>query len=135
MPNEFNTKITLEASLSPSEDIDKVIEAMKNVLGGSHAEVSRRGGTVRLFSDDRHALDMLRNQLRDRQVRGAARRVLLSETVGDLTTVMLNRQAAAVGVIALCNSPDQSPLGPIYVRLQSKEISAVIDWLTAYDSG
>jgi len=135
MPTERKVKVTLEAVVSPSEDAEKVIDAMRKILGGSHAQASVNGGVARLVSGDTGALDLLRSQLRDRRIRGAARKALLSGLEGGLASVMLNKQAAAVGVIALCSSPDQSPLGPIYARFESDEISAVIDWLTAYDSG
>jgi predicted RNA binding protein with dsRBD fold (UPF0201 family) len=48
------------------------------------------------------------------------------------TSLMLNKQAAAAGVIALCGSTEESPLGPIYLTAESEQIATVIDWLTAY---
>ncbi|HYB76062.1 MAG TPA: RNA-binding domain-containing protein [Nitrososphaerales archaeon] len=135
MPTERRVKVTLEAFVSPSEDTEKVMDALRNVLGGSPAQASEEGRMVRLVSEDAGALDLLRNQLRDRRIRGAARRVLMSGLEGDLASLMLNKQAAVVGVVALCSSPDQSPLGPIYAKLESEDISGVIDWLTAYESG
>lgn len=134
MPTEFRVRVTLKALVSPSEDLEVVVGAMKSILGGSHAVASKGGGEVTLVSEEADALDLLRNQLRDRHVRGAARRLLLSELKGNVTSLMLNRQAAAVGVVALCNSADQSPLGPIYARLESEKMEAVIEWLTAYES-
>ncbi len=90
---------------------------------------------IRLVSEETGCLDTLRDQLRDRHIRGAARKLLLSELKGGSTSLMLNRQAAAAGVVALCSSADQSPLGPIYATMDSRQIAAVIDWLTAYESG
>jgi predicted RNA binding protein with dsRBD fold (UPF0201 family) len=57
---------------------------------------------------------------------------MLLNARGDSTSLMLNRQAATVGTIALCGSPEESPLGPIYVTVESITLGAVIDWLTAY---
>lgn len=135
MPTDQRVKVTLEAFVLPSEDREKVMGAMRSVLGGSPSQASMRGGTIILVTEDARALDLLRTQLRDRRIRGAARKVLLSGLKGGLASLMLNKQAAAVGVVALCSSPDQSPLGPIYAKLESEEISAVIDWLTAYEPG
>lgn len=90
---------------------------------------------IKLVSEEASSLNVLRNQLRDRHIRGAARKLLLSELKGDSTSLMLNRQAATVGVVALCSSADQSPLGPIYVTINSKQIATVIDWLSAYQEG
>jgi len=40
-----------------------------------------------------------------------------------------------VGVVALCSDANQSPLGPIYAALESRDITTVIDWLTSYEPG
>ncbi len=81
------------------------------------------------------SLSHLRDQLRDRHVRAAARRLLLYSIKGGRAELMLNRQAAVAGVVVVCGSPEESPLGPIYLRLESDNLPAAIDWLTAYDSG
>jgi hypothetical protein len=90
---------------------------------------------IKMLSEGLSSLNILREQLRDRHIRSAARRLLLLELKGDSTSLMLNRQAATVGVVTLCSSADQSPLGPIYMTIRSKQIEAVIDWLTAYEEG
>ena len=135
MEPEFKGRVVVEASVSPSEDVEKVGEAVRNVLGGSERDLERERLAVRFVSEDIKSLKQLRDQLRDRHVRSAARRLLLSEKKGNSTTLMLNRQAATVGVLVVCSSPEESPLGPIYVTLQSKRINSIIDWLTAYESG
>jgi len=105
------------------------------VIGSRPASVERDARSVKLVSEEGGALDLLRNQLRDRHVRGVARRLLLAKQKKGSTSLMLNRQAAAVGVVALCSAAEQSPLGPIYATIESERIGAVIDWLTAYESG
>ena len=106
---------------------------MKNVLAAGSVLTDQTSRMLRLVSEEAGALDQLRGQLRDRHVRGAARKLLLSGQKGDSTSLMLNRQAATVGVVALCSSTDQSPLGPIYATIDSRRITVVIDWLTAYE--
>jgi len=121
--------------LALSEDPNKVLGAMKKILVDDTASLERNNQMIRLVSEEFTSLDLLRNQLRDRHIRAAARRLFLSELRGSSTSLMLNRQAATVGIVALCSSADQSPLGPIHVILDSKQIEAVIDWLTTYESG
>jgi len=129
---EFKAKLVLEADVSPSEDAGRVSQAMKNVLGDARCDASVSPGSARLTTEDPRALLHIRDQLRDRHVRSAARRQMLLSISGRSTSLMLNRQAAAAGVIALCGSPEESPLGPIHLTMHSETIDAAIDWLTAY---
>lgn len=131
---DLRVRVVLEASVSPSEDPEKVIRAMTNLTGGK-GMVDPNTGRPRVVGDTLESLNEMREQFRDRRVRGAARRLLLYGVKGKTTSLMMNRQAAAAGVAALCGSPEESPLGPIYVTIQSKEVEKVIDWLTAYESG
>jgi uncharacterized protein len=125
-------KITLEARISPSEDPVKVSKALGKVAGSEPQDVLAGPSSASVTTDDLRALTRIRDQLRDRHIRSAARKQMLLNKQGRLTTLMLNRQAATVGVLALCGSPDESPLGPIYMSIESDALESVIDWLTAY---
>lgn len=129
---EFKARLVLEATVSPSEDAGKVFRAMENVFGGAHFDSSSSPGTATLMTEDPKALLHIRNKLRDRHVRSAARKQMLLSSSEGAASLMLNRQAAAAGVIAICGSPEESPLGPIRLTLRSQEIAAAIEWLTAY---
>ena len=47
----------------------------------------------------------------------------------DTTWFYLNKQAAFVEQIAICEESNESPLGPIKVTLTSSNIDAIIDWI------
>ena len=132
---EFKGRVVVEASVSPSEDAGKVAAAVENIVGATRGEAEEERLVVRLVSEDVGSLSRLRDQLRDRHVRSAARRILLTSKKGGSTVLMLNRQAAAAGVLAVCSTPEESPLGPIYVTIESRQIDGIVDWLTAYESG
>ena len=134
-PPEPRARAVLEASVSPSEDPAKVVKALRNILGDSAATESEGERSARLRIEGLRGLDHVKEQLRDRHIRSAARRQLLLNRRGNETSLMLNRQAAASGVVALCGSPEESPLGPVYLTIRSGELEAVIDWLAAYSDG
>jgi predicted RNA binding protein with dsRBD fold (UPF0201 family) len=125
--------MTLEAAVSPSEDPKKVESAMKKVMGEAEVEPARGPSSLTLMSEDRRSLVRIRDALRDRHVRSAARRQLLVNSSGSSSSLMLNRQAAAAGILAICGSPEESPLGPIYLTIEADRLEAAIDWLTAYE--
>ena len=131
---EFAAKFRLEASVSPSEDPAKVAGALRSILG-SPLEVKVDGDRAALTTDDPGAISHIRDQLRDRHIRSAARRQLLLNSEGRTTFMILNRQAAAAGVVAVCGSPEESPLGPICASIESDHLAAVVDWLTGYEAG
>jgi uncharacterized protein len=130
---DFKARLTLKATVSPSEDPEKVGNAMKNVLGDSKADPLLGSTSLRLVSEEEKSLVRIRDALRDRHVRSAARRQLLLNSTRRSASLMLNRQAATAGVIAICGSPEESPLGPIYLTIESDRLEAAVDWLTAYE--
>jgi predicted RNA binding protein with dsRBD fold (UPF0201 family) len=132
---ELKARVSLKAGVSPSEDPDKVAQAVMNIVGSSSESVSKSGSGVRFHSARVESLGHLRDQLRDRRVRAVARRLMLEARQGNRTELMINRQAAAAGVLALCGSEDESPLGPIYLRIESENLDRLIEWLTAYEGG
>ena len=132
---DFRAKTILKATISPSEDPDKVVGALEKILGQSTGDVSLGSRAVRIVTDDAKALIRIRDQLRDRNVRSAARRRLLLNRERNSTSLMLNRQAATTGVLVVCGSPEESPLGPIYLTIESERVEDVIDWLTSYSEG
>ncbi|MEM4643625.1 MAG: hypothetical protein QXY51_03225, partial [Candidatus Bathyarchaeia archaeon] len=69
------------------------------------------------------------SKIRDRQVVSAVRRLLLLNKVNSSTKLMLNRQVAYIGNIVVCEEEGESPLGPIFVEIESPQIDNVIEWL------
>ena len=122
----------LRASVAPSEDPQKVLAAMRHVMGDCDYSVDEAEGSIRLSSSSQRCLQKLHDQLRDRHVRDAARRLMLRLLEGDTLNLMLNRQAAAAGVLALCTTATESPLGPLRLEIESDAPQKLIDWLTAY---
>lgn len=132
---EFQARVKVEATVSASEDPLKVARAVANVLGAQADAVELAGDSARLHSNDPRALTRVRDKLRDRHVRSAAKRQFLLSKSARTASVMFNRQAAASGVLALCGSPEESPLGPIYLTIESDRLDDAIDWLTSYEEG
>jgi len=129
-------EILAEAQIRKTESPTKVSDAVKKLFGDK-GELCVEPDRVMLVSNDLESLRYLKDQFRDRRVRSSARRLLITnkgEEDSLQTYLLLNKQAATVGIGALCDDPSESALGPIVLRLKSRNIQAVIDWLTAgYD--
>jgi len=123
--------VQISAIVHTSEDISKVIVAAKNVSGGLEPDSFEESeNLVVLEYNDMNALHYLYRKIRERQIISAARRLLLRNLVQDTTRMLVNRQVAYIGNIVLCEEEDESPLGPIIVKIESSQIMQVIDWLT-----
>ena len=126
------SRVELRATVSPSEDPQKVLAAMRQVFGDCDYSVEEGSTSIRLRSDSSRCLQRLHDQLRDRHVRDAARRLMLASLGGRVLPLKLNRQAAAAGVLALCSNAVESPLGPLNLEIESDAPEKLVDWLTAH---
>ena len=125
-----NLDVVVETEVRRTESKEKVASAVSNLfkVGELRVEEDR----VVFTSENIESLRFLKDQLRDRRVRSAARRLLLSNSGEDpfQTFLLLNKQAATVGIAALCDDPRESALGPIVLRIKSPRLQEVISWLT-----
>jgi uncharacterized protein len=120
--------LKVEAIVNPSEDIQKVIDAIANLFTRCSPEVSFRSRVVgRAVGSD--SLAILYEQVRSRSAMGVLRRMLLDNRVGDSTSFLLNKQAATSGIAAVIEEEQESPLGPIRVTISCEELDALVDWL------
>ncbi|HYX72615.1 MAG TPA: RNA-binding domain-containing protein [Nitrososphaera sp.] len=127
---DITSKIELkvEATINPSEDAQKVIEAIANLFPRCSPEVSYRSRAIgRAVGSD--SLAILYEQVRSRSAMGVLRRMLLDNRAGDSTWFLLNKQAATAGIAAVIEEEQESPLGPIRVTISCEELDAIIDWL------
>jgi predicted RNA binding protein with dsRBD fold (UPF0201 family) len=128
----LEVRIELRATVSPSEDPKKVLAAMRQVLGDCDYAVDEGATSTRIWSSSLRCLQKFHDQLRDRHVRDAARRLMLASLEGNVLPLKLNRQAAVVSVLALCSNAVESPLGPLNLEIETDKPEQLIDWLTAY---
>jgi uncharacterized protein len=120
--------LKVEAIVNPSEDAQKVIDAIANIFTRCSPELSFRSRVVgRAVGSD--SFSILYEQVRSRSAMGVLRRMLLDNRAGDSTWFLLNKQAATSGIAAFIEDQQESPLGPIRVTISCEELDKLIDWL------
>ena len=119
-------KIEAYAAVNPSEDPEKVQQAISNVLQDMNFKYE--SGSIKGISNDLQSLSKIYETIKSRKSR-TYRRQMRYNLQGDTTWFYLNKQAAFVNVIALCEEAEESPLGPIKILLHSKNIDKVMEWL------
>ena len=128
-PN-INCRIDAYCSIYPSENPQKVEQAISNVLDGMDFKTNT--DSLNATSKNLESLSKIYEIIHSRKSQKNYRRQLNQNLLGDSTWFYLNKQAAFSNVIALCSEAEESPLGPIKIILNSKNIDRVIEWLISY---
>jgi uncharacterized protein len=81
-------------------------------------------------SNQVESLSIIYEQVQSRRSVSVLRRMLINNLDGKTTSFLLNKQAAAAGVVALIDRDNESPLGGLRIQVQCQPIQQVIDWLT-----
>ena len=124
---DLSCKIEAYAAVNPSEDPEKVRLAVSHVI--LDASYKYEDGSIKATSKDLQSLAKIYDTIRSRRVIRAYRRQMRFHTHDTTTWFYLNKQAAFVDVIAICEEAEESPMGPIKIIMHSEEIQKVIDWL------
>jgi len=124
-PN-ISCKIEISSLINSSEDPKKIETAILNMF--PNAKIKTDEFFISTTSKDLHLLEKIYDSIHSNQSQKIYRRQLEKNLENDSTWFYLNKQAAFIGTIALCEE-EESPLGPIKVALTSSNIDEVIDWL------
>ena len=125
-PN-ISCKIEILSSINPSEDQKKVETAILNVF--PDAKIKTDSFSIISNSKDLYLLEKIYDVIHSNQSQKIYQRQLEKNLDNNSTWFYLNKQAAFVGTISLCEEAEESPLGPIKVILTSSNIDRIIDWL------
>jgi len=128
-PLNADCKISAYCMINISEDVNKIQTAISNVLIDMNGRVS--GNSFIANSNNYESLTKIYETIRGNNSQNTYRRNLRANIDKNSTWFYLNKQAAFVDVIAICNEADESPLGPIKIVLHSENIEDVIEWLVS----
>ena len=120
-------KMMARARVNPTEDLDKVIEAMSNIFKFDELEIGE--GYVIVTAESESLLD-LRESLKIRKIRDTAQRMFLKGAEGNKIIFSLNKQAAQVSTPNFVDR-EMSSLGEIYVTIETDDVEGFIGWITA----
>ena len=122
-------KIEMFCSVNPSEDPKKIKKAISNIF--TNSTIKTETFSVSAQSKDLNSLEIIYETIQTKQSQKIYRRNLEKNLENDSTWFYLNKQAAFVEKIAICEEANESPLGPIKVILTSSYIDRIIDWIVS----
>ena len=123
----ISCKIEITCSINPSEDPKKIETTILNIF--PNAKIKVDNFSIISNSKDLNLLEKIYDNIHFNQSQKIYQRQLEKNLEDNSTWFYLNKQAAFVGTIALCEEADESPLGPIKVTLTSSNIDGILDWL------
>jgi len=125
-PN-ISCKIEITSSINPSEDPQKIEMAILNIFPSAKIKIDNFSITSN--SKNLNLLEKIYDVIHLNQSQKIYQRQLEKNLDNDSTWFYLNKQAALVGTVVLCEEADESSLGPIKVVLTSPNIDSILDWL------
>jgi predicted RNA binding protein with dsRBD fold (UPF0201 family) len=105
-----------------------LIKAINSILEGIILEY-KHGDWITGRSHNLEVLNVIYNQVRDRSITSALRKLLLIHLDENSTWFYVNKQVATKGIIVLVEDESESPLGPIRIHLKSNNLERIIEWL------
>lgn len=128
----ISCKIEMFCSVNSSEDPKKIKKAISNIF--TNSTIKTETFSISAQSKDLKSLEIIYEAIHTKQSQKIYRRNLEKNLENDTTWFYLNKQAAFVEKIAICEEANESPLGPIKVILTSSNIDRIIDWFVSrYD--
>ncbi len=129
IPN-ISCKIEMSCPVNPSEDPSKIIKLISNIFPNS--EIKTENFSVSAHSKNLNSLEKIYETIHSKKSQKTYTRNLEDNLENDSTWFYLNKQAAYVEEVVICEEAEESPLGPIKVILTSSNIDGIIDWI-AFD--
>ncbi len=118
----LSCKIEIFCTVNPSESIEKIEKAISNIF--PYSIINNNNLSINAQSKELRSFEKIYQFIHNNKLQKNYLRSLEDHLQDDTTWFYLNKQAAFVEQIAICEESDESPLGPIKVTLTSSNIDA-----------
>ncbi len=124
-------RVMVEVEVRPTEDRDKVLQAVLNIVEPEsiRSEPVGKGEILILEAGSLEALKKLYYLLRQERILDAARGAMKKGVQGDRLVFYLHKQALTRGKLSFVSGDHESPMGAVRVTIEYHDPKAVIDWL------
>ena len=124
---KITCKIEIYSAVNSSEDPEKVRSAVSKVIQST--DFQYKEGSIKATSNELDSLSKIQEAIKKYRTNRIYRRQMRYNTKGETTWFYLNKQAAFMDVIAICEEAEESAMGPIKVIVHSDELDKIVDWL------
>ena len=119
-------EITVQTYVNPSEELEKVTAAIKNIFPGFSFIL--KDNKLYFSTEKLEILKKIKEQIRSISTLAVLKKFLYINQSINMTWFLVNKQAAFSGVVAIVEEEDESPLGPIKITIKNQGIEEIIKW-------
>ena len=130
MNPKISCRVEADCHVYPSEDEEKIRTVFAEIFPESNTKIE--GNTASVFFENIECLEKIRTVIESRKSQNAYRKRLRRNMDENRSWFLLNKQAAYVGKVALCDEEDDSPLGTIRIMIESSDLEDLIDWFVPF---
>ena len=122
----MTSKISINffCEVNPSEDVEKIKTTIFNLFPDVKTKIENDQLSGNFEGIE--PLTTILQSVQHRNIKKTFLRILKSNISDNTTWFYLNKQAAFVNVVALCDEANESALGPIKIILESNDIEKTI---------
>jgi predicted RNA binding protein with dsRBD fold (UPF0201 family) len=124
--NNKDLEILIHTYVNPSEELEKVTTAIKNIIPDSNLIL--KNSKLHFSTDKFEVLKKIKDQIRSRSTLSVLKKVLYNNQNMNMTWFLLNKQAAFSGVVVIVEDEEESPLGPIKITIKNQDVEEIIKW-------
>ena len=129
MTRSGSLNVQVFCEINTSEESSKVNTAVRNIFPNLEISINRH--QIIGKSSSIESLTNISESINIKNTKNILQRILKQNTDGHSTWFYLNKQAAFVNMVVLCNESDESPLGPIKVVIEANNVENIIQSLTS----
>lgn len=123
VPEDINATIIVSANVWATEEDTKVLKALETLF--PEITFSNNNNIISGRTNHLTALNNLAERMYEQKILDAGRRRVLQGSLDTLAEFYLHKQVALVNKVAFCE-PDESPMGPITVKIISDSLNQLI---------
>ena len=129
--------VSIKVEVHPTEDAEKIITVINNF-----AEIEKEKMQKEQINEEysiysatfhgREALQAMFTGLRTQRIVESVRKHLMSRRKDNEVSFMLHKQGLFVQKFHFCHTPEESPMGPVWINIKSDDITRLLEHLVPH---
>ncbi len=130
-------EVEIKVEVHPTEDAAKILTVINNFveLDKEKIQIEQVNDDYHIYSAKLHGRGALQGifiGLRSQRIVESARKHLMGRRTENGVSFMLHKQGLFVQRFHFCHSPEESPMGPVWINIKSDDITRLLEYLVPH---